>query len=45
MLAQWQMLVLGVEHLETRAVICAGLEMLRSKHEHLPLRKHGNPPL
>jgi methylmalonyl-CoA decarboxylase subunit alpha len=30
---------------ETRAVICAGLEMLRAKHEHLPLRKHGNPPL
>jgi acetyl-CoA carboxylase carboxyltransferase component len=30
---------------ETRAVICAGLDMLRSKHEHLPLRKHGNPPL
>jgi methylmalonyl-CoA decarboxylase subunit alpha len=30
---------------ETRAVICAGLDMLRAKHEHLPLRKHGNPPL
>nr|AMX23325.1 putative propionyl-CoA carboxylase beta chain 5 [Actinoallomurus sp. ID145698] len=30
---------------DTRTVICAGLEMLRSKRESLPVRKHGNQPL
>ena len=28
----------------TRAVLTAGLAMLRSKHQPLPSRKHGNPP-
>jgi acetyl-CoA carboxylase carboxyltransferase component len=30
---------------ETRAIICRSLEMLASKHEELPRRKHGNVPL
>jgi acetyl-CoA carboxylase carboxyltransferase component len=30
---------------DTRAVICRGLEMLRSKRESMPVRKHGNQPL
>ncbi|HEY1829732.1 MAG TPA: acyl-CoA carboxylase subunit beta [Acidimicrobiales bacterium] len=30
---------------DTRAVICRGLEILASKHEELPRRKHGNVPL
>jgi acetyl-CoA carboxylase carboxyltransferase component len=30
---------------ETRSKIIAGLEMLRSKREELPKRKHGNVPL
>jgi acetyl-CoA carboxylase carboxyltransferase component len=30
---------------DTRAVICASLEILSSKHEELPRRKHGNVPL
>jgi acetyl-CoA carboxylase carboxyltransferase component len=29
---------------DTRAVLVASLEMLRSKHIDLPARKHGNPP-
>jgi acetyl-CoA carboxylase carboxyltransferase component len=29
---------------DTRAVLCAALEMLWAKHEVLPARKHGNPP-
>ncbi|MFJ5232413.1 acyl-CoA carboxylase subunit beta, partial [Kitasatospora sp. NPDC088391] len=30
---------------DTRAVLIAGLEMLRAKDVRLPRRKHGNPPL
>jgi acetyl-CoA carboxylase carboxyltransferase component len=30
---------------DTRAVICKSLEILASKHEELPRRKHGNVPL
>jgi acetyl-CoA carboxylase carboxyltransferase component len=30
---------------DTRAVICKSLEILASKHEDLPRRKHGNVPL
>jgi acetyl-CoA carboxylase carboxyltransferase component len=30
---------------ETRAKLIAGLELLRSKREELPKRKHGNVPL
>jgi acetyl-CoA carboxylase carboxyltransferase component len=30
---------------DTRAVICKSLEILSSKHEELPRRKHGNVPL
>ncbi|MET1040775.1 MAG: carboxyl transferase domain-containing protein, partial [Acidimicrobiales bacterium] len=30
---------------ETRIKLVAGLEMLRSKREELPKRKHGNVPL
>jgi acetyl-CoA carboxylase carboxyltransferase component len=30
---------------DTRAVICRSLEMLSTKHEELPRRKHGNVPL
>src|ERR1700678_812709 len=30
---------------DTRAVICKSLEILSSKHEELPRRKHGNLPL
>jgi acetyl-CoA carboxylase carboxyltransferase component len=30
---------------DTRAVICRSLEILSSKHEELPRRKHGNVPL
>jgi acetyl-CoA carboxylase carboxyltransferase component len=30
---------------ETRAVICRSLEILATKHEELPRRKHGNVPL
>ncbi|WP_420453321.1 acyl-CoA carboxylase subunit beta [Ilumatobacter sp.] len=34
-----------VEPSETRAVICAALEVLADKREHLEPRKHGNTPL
>src|SRR5690606_11581134 len=34
-----------IEPQETRLKLIAGLEMLRSKREELPKRKHGNVPL
>jgi acetyl-CoA carboxylase carboxyltransferase component len=34
-----------IEPGDTRAVICAGLAMLRAKHQPLPARKHGNQPM
>ena len=34
-----------IDPAETRVKLIAGLEMLRSKKEHLPPRKHGNMPL
>ena len=34
-----------IDPAETRIKLIAGLEMLRSKKEHLPPRKHGNMPL
>jgi acetyl-CoA carboxylase carboxyltransferase component len=34
-----------IDPAETRAKIIAGFEMLRSKREELPRRKHGNSPL
>jgi acetyl-CoA carboxylase carboxyltransferase component len=34
-----------IDPAETRAKLVAGLEMLRTKREELPRRKHGNMPL
>ncbi|MSW28138.1 MAG: hypothetical protein F2849_05415, partial [Actinobacteria bacterium] len=34
-----------IEPRETRRVLVRGLEMLRTKKEQLPQRKHGNVPL
>jgi acetyl-CoA carboxylase carboxyltransferase component len=34
-----------IDPAETRVKVIAGLEMLRSKREELPKRKHGNVPL
>ena len=34
-----------IDPTETRVKLIAGLELLRSKREHLPPRKHGNMPL
>jgi acetyl-CoA carboxylase carboxyltransferase component len=34
-----------IDPAETRAKLIAGLELLRSKQEDLPKRKHGNVPL
>jgi acetyl-CoA carboxylase carboxyltransferase component len=34
-----------IDPAETRIKLVAGLEMLRSKREELPKRKHGNVPL
>ena len=34
-----------IDPAETRRKLVAGLEMLRSKREELPARKHGNVPL
>jgi acetyl-CoA carboxylase carboxyltransferase component len=34
-----------IDPAETRAKIIAGFELLRSKREELPKRKHGNVPL
>jgi acetyl-CoA carboxylase carboxyltransferase component len=34
-----------IDPADTRAILIAGLEMLRSKKEELPPRKHGNMPL
>jgi acetyl-CoA carboxylase carboxyltransferase component len=34
-----------IDPAETRAVLCRSLDMLRSKREDLPKRKHGNVPL
>jgi acetyl-CoA carboxylase carboxyltransferase component len=34
-----------IDPAETRIKIIAGLEMLKSKREELPHRKHGNIPL
>jgi acetyl-CoA carboxylase carboxyltransferase component len=34
-----------IDPAETRQKIAAGLEMLKSKREELPRRKHGNMPL
>jgi acetyl-CoA carboxylase carboxyltransferase component len=34
-----------IDPADTRAKVVAGLEMLRSKREELPKRKHGNMPL
>jgi acetyl-CoA carboxylase carboxyltransferase component len=34
-----------IDPADTRTVLCRGLEMLRSKREELPKRKHGNVPL
>ena len=34
-----------IDPAETRAVLCRSLDMLRSKREELPKRKHGNVPL
>jgi acetyl-CoA carboxylase carboxyltransferase component len=34
-----------IDPAETRRKLVAGLEMLRSKREELPRRKHGNTPL
>ena len=33
------------KHLHTRQVICQGLEVLASKRQETPPRKHGNLPL
>lgn len=33
-----------IDPADTRVELCAALEMLWSKHEALPARKHGNPP-
>ncbi|MBA2437347.1 MAG: methylmalonyl-CoA carboxyltransferase, partial [Acidimicrobiia bacterium] len=34
-----------IDPADTRAKLIAGLEMLRTKHEERPPRKHGNVPL
>ena len=34
-----------IEPIETRRVVCGALDALRSKREHLPKRRHANPPL
>ncbi|MEU6154007.1 carboxyl transferase domain-containing protein [Actinosynnema sp. NPDC047251] len=34
-----------IDPAKTRPVLIRALEVLRSKHADLPLRKHGNPPL
>ena len=34
-----------IDPAETRIKLIAGLELLRSKREELPKRKHGNVPL
>jgi len=34
-----------IDPADTRAKLIAGLEMLASKHEETPRRKHGNVPL
>ena len=34
-----------IDPAQTRVKVIAGLEMLRSKREELPKRKHGNVPL
>jgi acetyl-CoA carboxylase carboxyltransferase component len=34
-----------IDPAETRVVLCRSLDMLRSKREELPKRKHGNVPL
>ena len=34
-----------IDPAETRIKLAAGLELLRSKREELPKRKHGNVPL
>ena len=34
-----------IDPAETRQKVAAGLEMLKSKREELPRRKHGNMPL
>ncbi|MEZ5238935.1 MAG: hypothetical protein R2716_08270 [Microthrixaceae bacterium] len=34
-----------IDPAETRIKLIAGLEMLRTKREELPNRKHGNMPL
>jgi acetyl-CoA carboxylase carboxyltransferase component len=34
-----------IDPAETRAVLCRSLDMLRTKREELPKRKHGNVPL
>jgi acetyl-CoA carboxylase carboxyltransferase component len=34
-----------IDPAETRVKLIAGLEMLRTKREELPRRKHGNVPL
>jgi methylmalonyl-CoA decarboxylase subunit alpha len=33
-----------IDPVETREVLIASLDMLRTKHADLPARKHGNPP-
>jgi acetyl-CoA carboxylase carboxyltransferase component len=33
-----------IDPLDTRSALCAALKMLRTKHERLASRKHGNPP-
>ena len=34
-----------IDPAETRSKLIAGLDMLRTKREELPRRKHGNMPL
>ena len=34
-----------IDPADTRRYLCAGLDMLSSKREDLPARKHGNVPL
>jgi acetyl-CoA carboxylase carboxyltransferase component len=34
-----------IDPAETRAKLVAGMELLRTKREELPRRKHGNVPL
>ncbi len=33
-----------IEPIETRRVVCGAFDALRSKREHLPKRRHANPP-